>query len=45
MKGDKNTKKIIQIKLGEYSRDYSCPINLDEIGDIGLKNSINEEMK
>ena len=45
MKGDKNLKKMIQIKLGEYSRDYSCPFNLDEIGDVDLKIPINEKMK
>ena len=36
---------MIQIKLGEYSRDYSYPLDLDIIGDISLKIPINEEMK
>ena len=45
MKRDKNMKKKIQIKLGEYSRDYSYPLDLDKIGDISLKSPINEEMK
>ena len=45
LKGSKKMKKMIQIKMGEYSVDYSCPIDLDEIGDADLKIPINEEMK
>ena len=45
LKGSKNMKKMIQIKMGEYSSTYSCPIDLDEIGDVDIKIPINEEMK
>ena len=45
LKGDKNMKRMIQIKMGEFSDFYSCPVNLDEIGDVDLKIPINEEMK
>ena len=45
LKGEKNMKKMIQIKMGDYSDFYSCPVNLDEIGDVDLKIPINEEMK
>ena len=45
LKGNKNMKKMIQIKMGEYSIDYSCPVDLDEIGDVDIKIPINEELK
>ena len=31
--------------MGDYSMAYSCPIDLDEIGDVDIKIPINEEMK
>ena len=45
LKDTKNMKKMIQLNMGQYSIDYSCPIDLDEIGDIDVKIPINEEMK
>ena len=45
LKGNKNMKKMIQIKMPEYSIDYSCPVDLDEIGDVDIKIPINQEMK
>ena len=45
LKGSKNMKRMIQIKMGDYSTSYSCPIDLDEIGDVDVKIPINEEMK
>ena len=44
-KGNKNMKKMIQVKMGEYSVEYSCPVDLDELGDVDVKIPINEEMK
>ena len=40
----KNSKKMIQIKFNE-SKCYSCPFDLEEIGEIDLKIQINEQMK
>ena len=45
LKGSKKMKKMIQLKMGDYSMAYSCPIDLDEIGDVDIKIPINEEMK
>ena len=45
IKESKNMKKMIQVKMREYSVDYSCPFDLNEIGDIDVKIPINEEMK
>ena len=45
LKGSKKMKKMIQIKIGQHSIDYSCPIDLDEIGDVDIKIPIDEEMK
>ena len=45
LKESKNMKKMIQINMGEYSIDYSCPIDLNEIGDVDIKIPINQEMK
>jgi hypothetical protein len=45
LKGSKKMKKMIQIKIGQHSIDYSCPVDLDEIGDIDIKIPIDEEMK
>ena len=41
----KNMKNMIQLNMGEYSVDYSCPIDLNEIGDVDVKIPINDEMK
>ena len=45
LKDSKNMKKMIQIKMGIYSMDYSCPVDLDQIGDVDVKIPINEDMK
>ena len=45
LKGSKKMKKMIQLKLGDYSMAYSCPIDLDETGDVDIKIPINKEMK
>ena len=45
LKDSKNMKKMIQIKMKEFSPDYSCPVDLNEVGDVDIKIHINEEMK
>ena len=44
LKGNKNMKKMIQIKF-EGSDYYSCPFDLDEMGDFDVKIPINEETR
>ena len=41
----KNMKNMIQLNMGDFSVDYSCPIDLNEIGDVDIKIPINDEMK
>ena len=45
LKGSKGMKNMIRIKMGEYSVDYSSPVDLDEIGDVDVKIPINNDMK
>ena len=45
LKGNKGMKNMIRIKMGEYSVDYSSPVDLDEIGDVDVKIPINNDMK
>ena len=45
LKGSKGIKNMIQIKIGEYSVDYSYPIDLDEFWDVDVKIPINNDMK
>jgi len=44
IKGNKNMKKMLQIKFG-CSNEYSCPFDLEDMGDIDLKIEIDENMK
>ena len=44
LKANKNMKKMIQIKF-DGSEDFSCPVDLEEMGDIDLKIPIDENMK
>ena len=43
LKANKNMKKMIQIKFGS-SEEYSCPFELEEMGDLDLKIPIDEDM-
>ena len=45
LKDSKNMKKMIQVKIKDYSIDFSCPVDLNEIGDVDVKIPINEEME
>ena len=44
IKATKNMKKMIQIKFGS-SEEFSCPFDLEEMGDVDLKIPIDEETK
>ena len=44
IKGNKNMKKMIQIKFGS-SEEYSCPFDLQEMGDVDLKIPVDENTK
>ena len=44
LKANKNMKKMIQIKFGN-SPEFSCPVDLEEMGDVDLKIPIDENMK
>ena len=43
LKGKKNMKKMIQIKFDE-SEFFSCPVDLEEVGDIDVKIPISEKL-
>ena len=43
LKGNKNMKKMIQIKF-EESEYFSCPFDLEEMGDLDVKIPINENL-
>jgi hypothetical protein len=44
LKANKNMKKMIQIKFGS-SNEFSCPFDLEEMGDVDLKVPIDDNMK
>ena len=44
LKANKNMKKMIQIKFGS-SNEFSCPFDLEEMGDVDLKIPIDDNMK
>ena len=44
LKGKKNMKKMIQIKLDE-SENYSCPFDLEEMGGVDVKIPLSENMR
>ena len=44
LKGNKNMKKMLQIKF-ECSKDFSCPFDLEEMGEVDLKIEIDDNMK
>ena len=44
LKGKKNMKKMIQIKFDE-SEFFSCPVDLEEMGDVDVKIPISEKMR
>ena len=44
IKANKNMKKMIQIKFGT-SEDFSCPFDLEEMGDTDLKIPIDDNMR
>ena len=44
LKANKNMKKMLQIKF-ECSKDFTCPFDLEDMGEIDLKIEIDEQMK
>ena len=44
IKASKNMKKMIQIKF-DGSEEFSCPFDLEEMGDVDLKIEIDEKMR
>ena len=44
LKANKNMKKMLQIKF-ECSKEFSCPFDLEEMGEVDLKIEIDDKMK